>query len=118
AAWTKTNVTANKDQTGLDGVPNSASRITATSSNGTCLQAITHASLTWYLTAFVRRLSGSGTIQMTMDNGSTWTTITVTSEWTRVPIAAQTLANPTVGFRIATSGDSIAVDLVQCENNR
>jgi hypothetical protein len=116
AAWTKSNVTAAKDQIGVDGVANSASSITATSSNGTCLQAVTLASSARSQTAFVKRLVGSGTVEMTMDNGSNWTAVTVTSDWTRVTIPGQTIANPTAGFRIATSGDSIAVDLVQNES--
>jgi hypothetical protein len=116
AAWTKTNVSAVKDQTGIDGVASSASRITASAGNGTCLQGITDGSKARYQTCYVKRLVGAGTINMTMDNGSTWTAITVTSAWTRVSIPTQTLANPTVGFRIVTNGDSIAVDYVQCEN--
>jgi len=65
--------------------------------------------------AFVKRLSGFGPVEMTMDGGATWTNITITSAWTRVSIPTQTLANPTVGLRIATKGDSIAVDCVQNE---
>lgn len=116
AAWTKTNVTAAKTQTGIDGVANSASSITATAGNGTCLQAIVLASSARFQTAYVKRITGTGTVEMTMDNGTTWTAITVTSSWARVSIATQTLANPTVGFRLATSGDAIAVDYVQNEN--
>lgn len=116
AAWVKTNVTPLKDQAGIDGAASSASRITATAANGTCLQAVTLASSDRFQSAYVKRLVGSGTIQMTMDNGATWTTVTTTTSWTRVVIPVQTLANPTVGFRIVTSGDSIAVDFVQNEN--
>lgn len=116
AAWTKTNVTAAKTQTGIDGSANSASLLTATAGNGTCLQAITLASSARYQSAFVKRVTGSGTVQMTMDNGATWTAITLTASWTRVTIPTQTLANPTVGFRIITNGDAIAVDYVQNEN--
>jgi hypothetical protein len=114
--WTASNITASKNQTGIDGVANSASSLTATAGNGTCLQAITLASAARYQSAFVKRISGSGTINMTMDNGTTWTAITVTSDWTPLEIPSQTLANPTVGFRIVTSGDAIAVDCVQNEN--
>lgn len=116
AAWTKTNVTAVKNVTGIDGVASSASRITSTAGNGTCLQAIVSGSTTRKVTAYVYRITGSGTIQMTVDNGATWTAITVTSAWTRVDIPVQTLANPTVGFRIVTSGDAIGVDFVQQED--
>jgi hypothetical protein len=117
AAWTKTDCTAAKTQTGPDGVVNSASSLTATGANATCLQAITLASSDRFQTAYVKRLTGSGTVNMTMDNGSTWTVVTVTAGWTRVSIPTQTLANPTVGFRIVTSGDAIAIDLVDNENS-
>jgi len=117
AAWTKSNATAAKDQTGPDGVANSASSLTATAGNATCLQAITLGSSVRYQSAYIKRITGSGVINMTMDNGTTWTAITVTSAWTAVEIPTQTLANPTVGFRIVTSGDAIAVDFVQNENS-
>ena len=113
--WTPSNITAAKDQVGVDGAANSASSIIATAGNGTILGATTVSSSARWQTAFVKRLVGSGTIQMTMDNGSTWTTVTVTSSWSRVSIPTQTLANPTVGFKIVASGDKIAVDFVQNE---
>jgi hypothetical protein len=117
AAWTKSNVAAALNQTGADGAANAASSITATGGNGTVLQAITLGSSARFQTAYVKRIAGSGTINMTMDNGATWTAIAVTSSWSRVSIPTQTLANPTVGFRIVTSGDAIAVDYVQNENS-
>lgn len=115
-AWTPSNITAAKDQAGPDGVSNSASSIAATAGNGTILQAITLASSARYQSAYIKRITGSGTVEMTMDNGATWTAITVTSNWTQVTIPTQTLANPTVGFRIVTSGDAVAVDFVQNED--
>lgn len=115
AAWTKTNATAAKDQTGIDGVSNAASSLTATAGNATCLQAITLASSARWQSAFVKRLTGSGAVEMTTDNGTTWTAVTVTASWSRVEIPTQTLANPTVGFRIVASGDAIAIDYVQNE---
>lgn len=117
AAWVKSSVTALKDQTGMDGIAASASSITATGANGTALQTITLASSARFQTSYVKRLVGSGTLEMTMDNGTTWTVVTPSgSGWQRVSIASQTIANPIVGFRIGTSGDSFAIDLVQNEN--
>jgi peptidoglycan hydrolase-like protein with peptidoglycan-binding domain len=118
AVWVKTNVTAAKDQTGVDGVANEASSLTATSNAGTVLQSITSASAVRFFSPFVKRITGSGTIEVTLDNGSTWTNITSnlsTTDWYRVT-TYQTLANPTVGFRLGTSGDSIAVDMAGLEN--
>jgi len=116
AAWVVTNVTAAKNQTGIDGVTNSASSITASNSNGTILQTITSASAARATSAYVKRITGTGVIEMTQDNGTTWTAVTVTSAWTRVTIPSATVTNPVIGFRIATSGDAIAVDGVQLEN--
>lgn len=115
AAWVKTNMTTAR-ATGADGVVLSGSRITATAGNATVLQSITHTSTKRAMAARIKRVTGTGTIEMTMDNGSTWTAVTATSSYTRVTIPSQTLANPVVGFRIVTSGDAIDVDYVQLED--
>jgi len=113
--WSATTMTTAKDQVGVSGVASSASRITASAGNATILQAVTLASTNIAFSAFVKRLTGSGVIQMTQDGGSAWEPITVTSAWTRVSLSPVTMANPTVGFRVLTSGDSIAVDLTQVD---
>lgn len=115
AAWTASNITTAKNQVGVDGVSNSASAITASANNGTILQAVTSASAARATSAYVKRLAGTGPVEMTQ-NGTSWTTIPVTSGWSRVSIPSATVANPTVGFRIGANGDAIAVDYVQCEN--
>lgn len=116
ASWVKTNCTAAKNQTGIDGVANSASSLTASAANATCLQAITLGASQRFQSAYIKRLTGSGVVNMTMDGGTTWTAITVTSSWTRVSVPAAFLGSPNVGFRLVTSGDAIAVDYVQNEN--
>jgi hypothetical protein len=115
AAWAKTNATAALNQTGPDGVTNSASTITATAGNATVLQSVTLASSQRQMSAFVKRITGTGTVNMTTDGGSTWTAITVTGSWTRVTIPAQTVTNPNFGFQIVTNGDAIAVGYVSNE---
>ena len=120
AVWVKTNTTAALNQTGIDGTANSASRLTATAANGTCLQAIVSAANTdRVFTAFVKWISGTGgNIDITLDNGSTWTTTNFTvaqqNTWYRL-FKTQSLANPTVGFRIPTNGDIFTVDYCQEE---
>ena len=114
AAWVKTGATAALTQTGIDGIANSASLLTATAANGTSLQTITLVSAAYFQSIYIKRITGSGVIQMTMDN-VTWTTVTITSGWTRVTIPTQTIANPIVGIRIATSGDAVAVTASQLE---
>ncbi|QPF87052.1 SGNH/GDSL hydrolase family protein [Bradyrhizobium genosp. L] len=122
AAWTKTNCTAALDQPAVtsDQTPNTTTSLTATGANATCLQSITLASSARFHTAYVKRLVGSGEIDMTMDGGTTWWAVTPylnSSGYTRLSIPGKTLANPQVGFRIVTNGDKIAFGLVQNENH-
>ncbi len=117
AVWSVTNITGLKDQTGLDGVVNSASSLLATAGNGTILQTLTEANAEHTFTVDVKRITGTGNIEITDDNGGTWTDIKAslsTTGWYRAEIT-RTQANPIVGFRIVTSGDKIAVDNAQVE---
>lgn len=115
ASWTKSNMTTALTATGPDGVANSASTLTATAANATALQAITSASSSRLTSVYIKRRTGSGNIDLTQDNGTTWTTQTVTSSWTRVALSAVTSTNPTVGIRIVTSGDAVDVWCFQHE---
>ena len=115
-AWVKTGCSVLKNQVGLDGTIE-ACTIGATADNATILQTISSASAARITSAYLKRLSGVGTIQMTQNNGATWTDITssVGSNWSRVEIPSATIANPIIGFRIVSNSDSIAVDFVQHE---
>jgi hypothetical protein len=115
AAWVKTNINAARDVAGIDGTSNTASRLTATAGNATALQAITSTSAGHVTSFFVQRITGTGVIEITQNNGATWTAITLTASWQRFIIPVATITNPVIGFRIVTSGDAIAVDAVQCE---
>jgi hypothetical protein len=117
AQWTKTNMTVARDQIGPDGIGNSASSIIADADRATVLQAITSASSARLTSAYVKRISGTGPIEMTQNGGLNWTAVPITASWTRVSIPSATIVNPTVGFRIGAIGDAIAVDYVQCESN-
>mgnify|MGYP000555925900 CR=1 FL=1 len=115
AAWVKASVNAALNQTGVDNSPNSASSITASGAAGTVKQTLVDAvSGARTFSVFIKRLVGSGVIDLTLDNGTTWTPVTVTAGWTRV-FVTQTLANPVFGIRINTSGDSVAIDFSQQE---
>jgi hypothetical protein len=110
AAWVATNITAVQDQIGPDGTPNGATRLTATGANGTILQTVTGSSTARTASGVVKRTVGTGTIEMTMDNGSTWLDITsqLGATWSR-PFKTQTNLNPVFGYRMATPGDQIVV---------
>lgn len=123
AVWTAIGITAAKNQTGANGVANAASSLTATAPNGTIMQIITLASANSIFSAYVKRITGTGSIFITQDAGVTYTDITsqvntagyYTYFAQRPFTPAATVLNPTVGFKIATSGDVIAVDFCQQE---
>ena len=104
--------------TGIDGIANTATTLTAAAADAIILQPTSGiASADRCASAYVKRRTGTGTISFTQDGGSSWTDITSSinaSTWSRVQITA-TLPNPSVGFKISTSGDAIDVDVVQNE---
>jgi len=103
--------------TGIDNVPNSASTITAGAADATILQTLTIAAAARSSSAYVKRRTGTGNVYFTRDGGTTWTNITasVGASWTRVKIENTSVLNPSIGFKLATSGDAIDVDCVQDE---
>jgi hypothetical protein len=113
--WVKTNVTAAKDQTGIDGVANAASSLTATANDGTCIQTITLATGNRTGSVFLKRITGTGNIQVTLD-GSTYSTVELSDTlWYRIVLSGN-VTNPTVGIRLAVSGDAVAMDYGQVED--
>ncbi len=115
--WTKTNCTAALTATGVDGAANSASVLTATGAAATCNQTITSASATRNLAIYLRRNVGSGTVSIAVD-GTTYTDVTaqLSASFVRVSINQAAVTNPVLSIKLATSGDAVDVDLVQCEN--
>lgn len=115
ATWTKTTMSAALTATGPDLGTNDATTLTATSANATALQSITNAITLKVYSVYLKRLSGSGAISLTEDNGTGWTACTLTlNVWVRCS-KSQTLANPTIGVQIATNGDSVAAWCNQVE---
>lgn len=116
AAWVKYNTTAVLDATGPHGQP--CSTLTASAANGTCIQDSGSTYFAQMFSAFVRRKTGAGAIEITTDDGATWTAITGEingSTFTRVGLAG--VANSKFGFRIVTSGDEIEVALALNKNH-
>ncbi len=114
--WVKSTMTAAKDATGLDEVANSASTLTATGANATALQTVTISSAAFTYSIYVKRVTGTGDIDITDNNGTNWTTLTglSTTLWTRHDIT-RTQANPVFGVRIVTDTDAVEVDFVGLE---
>jgi hypothetical protein len=115
AVWSGTTVMTEKNAVGADGVASGATTITATDASGTVLQALSHASQSRVFSAFIRRVTGTGAIQLTTNGGTNWDTVTITNNYTQVASVARTVASGTVGIRLAASGDVIEVDFTQGE---
>lgn len=107
AAWVKTTCTAAKTATGPDGVANSATTLTATAGNALCLQTVVSLSATRAYGIWLKRRTGTGNIDMTVDGGVTWTTKTITSSWARYTISQTAVVNPVFGLRIVTDTDAV-----------
>ena len=116
AVWVKTNCTGTKDQIGLDEIASSASLLTASAANATCLQTVTRASTAKTFSVYIKRSVGTGTISMTDDDRANYTVCASLSStaFTKYEIT-RTQANPVIGFKIATDTDAIIVDCNQLE---
>jgi len=120
AEYTKTNGTAAKTETGLRADTNGSCLLTATSANFVCMaNAITAASNTHATKWFLKRKTGTGVVELTVD-GTTWQPITVTDTALFLPFAADqaTVTNPQAGIRIVTSGDEIIVGNAESHLNK
>jgi hypothetical protein len=116
ASWVKTTMTATKTATGIDGVVNSATRLTATGANALILQTLVAVASTRTYSCWIRRITGTGAIELTQD-GVTFTNIAPslnTSYSVQVQLKASQL-NAVYGLRIGTNGDVIDVDFNQFE---
>jgi len=89
--------------TGPDGVANSATEIAPIAGSGTCIASVAMSSTAERNFSFyARRNSGSATLEVTLNNGSTYQAVTLTDSWQRFEIA-YTSAAQRVGFRIPTN---------------
>jgi uncharacterized protein (TIGR02145 family) len=114
-SWTASNVTVT-DNTAI--APNgltTTDTLTAGAGNATLLQSVTSASANRALSVWLKRKTGTGNIDLTVDNGATWTTKTITGSWARYDISQTAVTNPVFGVRIVTSGDEIYIWGAQLE---
>lgn len=115
AVWAATTMTTALATVGIDGVSNSATVLTATAGNATILQTVTQAATAATYSVFLKRISGSGAVNITQNGGTTWSSaLLLSGVWQRFLVEASTL-NPVFGIRVVTNGDVIAVDYNQFE---
>ena len=113
--WADTNLTRTSTNNTSPRNDATALQITASAANGTIISsAAMGTSAARTLSVWLRRVTGTGNIQYTLDNGSTYTTQAITAVWVRYTFATTTAAQR-VGFRIVTSADAIEIWGVQLE---
>lgn len=113
--WTLTNLTAGSAVTAPDATATGSS-FTASAANGTLTQSVTAIAGDHTFSVWLRRVSGTGNIDITAHSGGTWVTQTITSSWARYTVTQTlTAGTRTPGIRIVTSGDQIEVWGAQLE---
>jgi hypothetical protein len=112
--WTVTNLTPVTGKTAPDGT-STATEFTATAANAVLTQGFTAVAGDYTFSVFLRRVTGTGDIEIAADNG-TWTTKVITSSWARYDVT-QTVAagSKTAGIRVVTDTDAIEVWGAQLE---
>jgi hypothetical protein len=87
-----------------------AEQLHGTAANGTILESYTATGGSMTFSIWMRRITGTGNVDITMDTGSTWTTQAITTDWVRYSITTSPTAGArTAGIRLVTSGDVIQV---------
>jgi hypothetical protein len=114
ATWTVTNLTPVTGKTAPD-TTSTATEFTAGAANAVLTQGYTAIAGSYTFSVWLRRVTGSGDIQIAADNG-TWTTKTITGTWARYDVTQTvTAGSKTSGVRVVTSDDAIEVWGAQLE---
>lgn len=115
AAWAKTNATVTANTVAAPDGTTTADTLVATNANATALQTFTATGATYIYSVYIRRKTGTGNIDITVD-GTTYATKSVTSSWVRYDtLLTPAAGSKTAGVRIATSGDEVYIWGAQLE---
>jgi hypothetical protein len=112
--YTKTSATAALTATGVDGVANTASTLTASASNGVAYQVIASASAARSLSMFIRRRTGTGTV--TISHGATTGSTLVTNGTFDTDVTGWTSSPTGTGAAIAWNAGG-ALDLARTDGS-
>jgi len=115
ATWSVTNLTPVTGKTAPDATT-TATEFTASAGNATLTQSVTAIAGDYTFSVFLRRVSGTGNVDISAHSAGTWVTQTLTSTWTRFTVTQTLTAGArTPGIRVVTSGDVIEVWGAQLE---
>jgi len=93
-----------------------ASTFTADAANATFRQSVALSAAEYTFSVYLRRVTGTGDIDITAHSGGTWVTQTITSSWARYTVTQTlTAGTRTPGIRIVTSGDQVEIWGAQLE---
>lgn len=111
--WVDTSISRDATlRTSPDGTAN-ALRISASAGNATVLNNLSLSSASRTFSIWLRRVTGTGVVEMTMNGGTGWTAQSITASWQRFRMTETTTAH--VGIRIVDSGDEIEIWGAQVE---
>lgn len=119
-AWTATNITADDADAGSTAPDGSVvtSSLTASAGNGTIVQAYVDAVAEVYTASiWLKRKTGTGTINLRANVLDSYTAVVVTSAWARFSVSSTSLTNPAFGLQIVTDGDAVYAYGAQLEKN-
>lgn len=109
ATWTVTNLTPVTGKTAPDGT-STATEFTAGAANATLTQSVTAIAADYTFSVWLRRVTGTGNIDISAHSGGTWVTQSISGTWARYTVTqALTAGARTPGIRVVTSGDVIEV---------
>ena len=126
SSWTLTNMTSALDAPGLEAAANTATTLTATANNGYIIgttETITSQNCAGRY--FIKRKTGTGTIEISIDGGTTWVDVTTlvdagtTVRNGFVEVATDLVTtDPQLGIRLGTNGDEVIVAGAERFHNR
>jgi hypothetical protein len=115
ATWTVTNLTPVTGKTAPDGT-STATEMTASAANATITQSVTAIAADYTFSVWMRRVTGTGNVDISAHSGGTWVTQTISGTWARYTVTQTLTAGArTPGIRVVTSGDAIEIWGAQIE---
>lgn len=109
AAWVKTTMTVGTGISAPDGTT-TACTLTATAGSARVTQSLAAgSSLARTMSLWIKRRTGTGTIQIAKPDNSTYTTVAVTASWERYTAVGAASTTRYAELNIVTSGDAIDV---------